>query len=225
MNKEKSFRSTRAKKLKLLEEYAEFENLRGKVNITKIIKPIYTKGSKNYELIKEKTKEQWSDTGLDTCKLVADKIREKYNDKLNVADSTLYTYTCNSRRELWGKPFGNKFCSEGELGYCEYEMCKEINGQCIEFTEEEKKIKDEVLSKYYGNNVSEKILFINEMLEDGEITEEEFLQEIKRITDVRNKYMNYKKELEERIGSKITKATRVTNNAIKIKYSTEPFVF
>ena len=54
MDKEKSFRSTRAKKLEILKEYAEFENLRGKVNITKIIKPIYTKGSKNYELIKEK---------------------------------------------------------------------------------------------------------------------------------------------------------------------------
>lgn len=118
--KEKSFRDTRAKKLEILKEYAEFENLRGKVNILKIKKPIYTKGSENYKLIKEKTIEQWSSTGLDTCKLVAEKIKKNYKAKLTVSDTTLYSYTCNSKRELWGKAFG-----EGEIGYCVYELCME----------------------------------------------------------------------------------------------------
>ena len=41
--KEKSFRDTRAKKLEILKEYAEFENLRGKVNILKISRfPYYS---------------------------------------------------------------------------------------------------------------------------------------------------------------------------------------
>ena len=41
--KEKSFRDTRAKKLEILKEYAEFENLRGKVNILKISREIIEK--------------------------------------------------------------------------------------------------------------------------------------------------------------------------------------
>ena len=40
--KEKSLRSCRKRKLQELKEYADFENLRGKVNITKILKSIYT---------------------------------------------------------------------------------------------------------------------------------------------------------------------------------------
>ena len=210
---EKSFRDTRAKKLKILEEYAEFENMRGKINITKIIKPIYIK-KKNYYFIKEKTLEQWSDTGLDTCKLVANKISEKYYNNKEIKeleDSTKYTYVSKSKREFWGKAF----TTEGKLGRCEYVMCKEIDGKCIEFTEEEKKIKQELLNKYYGNDVSEKLVFIRDMLDSKEITEEECWQELEKMTNMKNRYNNYRKELEKRIGAKVVRATRVETNAFK----------
>lgn len=75
---EKTIRNTRTKKLEELSEYAEFENLRGKVKIIRILDPektIYIKrGSKNYEFTKKKTKELWSSDGLDTCSRVAQKL-------------------------------------------------------------------------------------------------------------------------------------------------------
>lgn len=208
---EKSFRSTRAKKLKILEEYAEFEDMRGKINITKVIKPIYIK-NKNYKFIKEKTLEQWSNTGLDTCRLVCKKITQKYYNNKEIQalkESTSYNYVSQSKREFWGKAF----TTEGELGTCKYEMCKEINGECVEFTEEEKKIKQELLNKYYGNDVSEKFVFIKDMLENKEITEQECWQELEKMTDMENRYWNYRNELEEKIGTKVVRATRVETNA------------
>lgn len=204
LKKEKSFRDTRAKKLEQLKEYAEFENMRGKVNITKIIKPIYTKGSKNYKLIKEKTQEQWNKTGLDTCRLVADKIKEKYGENLTVSDTTLYTYTCTSKRELWGKCF----VSAGELGKCEYELCKQINNECIPFTAEETEIKNKLLKKYFGN-AEEKSLFIADMIENGEITKEEAWKVYEEMTKVNKNWLEFKAELEEAINCIIVRATRV----------------
>lgn len=206
--KEKSFRDTRAKKLEQLKEYAEFENMRGKVNITKIINPIYTKGSKNFKLIKEKTKEQWSKTGLDTCKLVSDKIKEKYGGELTVSDTTLYTYTCTSKRELWGKCF----VSKGELGRCKYELCKQINNECIPFTAEETEIKNKLLKKYFGDT-EEKTLFIADMIDNGEITEEEAWKVFAEIVKIDRNWLEFKAELEEAINCIVVRATRIENFA------------
>lgn len=205
--KEKSFRDTRAKKLEILKEYAEFENLRGKVNILKIKKPIYTKGSENYKLIKEKTVEQWNTTGLDTCSLVAEKIKKNYNDKLFISDTTLYSYTCNSKRELWGKAYGS-----GEIGHCIYELCKEINNECIPFTEEEKNIKSKLLKKYFGN-ADEKLFFITDMVKKGEIEQEEVGKTLEDMMNLDNNYMAFKTELEMIIGHTVVRATRVTTSA------------
>lgn len=209
---EKSFRSTRAKKLKILEEYAEFEDMRGKINITKVIKPIYIK-NKNYKFIKEKTLEQWSNTGLDTCKTVSNKINEKYYNRKeiqNLADSTRYTYVCQSKREYWGKAFG----TYGEIGHCIYELCKQIDGECIELTEEEKKIKNKLLTKYFGNT-DEKLVFIKDMLDSGEITKEEVGEVLEEMTGLEKNYLLFKKELEKTIKAKVVRATRVETNAFK----------
>lgn len=205
--KEKSFRDTRAKKLEILKEYAEFENLRGKVNILKIKKPIYTKGSENYKLIKEKTIEQWSSTGLDTCKLVAEKIKKNYKTKLTVSDTTLYSYTCYSKRELWGKAFG-----EGEIGYCVYELCKEVNNECIPFTPEEMEIKSNLLKKYFGS-ADEKIVFVKNMVDNQEIKEEEGWEILNEILEIDKNYWEFKSELELKIGYPVVRATRVSTSA------------
>lgn len=209
---EKSLRSTRVKKLEILQEYAEFENMRGKVNITKIIKPVYSK-NKNYNFIKEKTQEQWNETGLDTCKLVSEKIKNKYSEYKEVQalkDSTRYTYVCQSKRENWGKAF----LTEGELGHCVYELSKEIDGECIEFTEEEKEIKNKLLKKYFGN-AEEKCVFIQDMLNNGEITTEEVGEVLQDIMNLDKNYMLFKNELEEILGAKVVRATRVETNVFK----------
>ena len=206
--KEKSFRSTRKKKLKELEEYALFEDMRGKVNIIIILNSIYTKGSKDYKLIKEKTKEKWSKSGLDTCSFVSDKIAKECGDNLKVNANTLYSYTCTSKRELWGKAYGE----HGEIGHCIYELCKEIDKKCIEFTEEEKAIKNKLLKIYFGN-ADEKVLYIRDMQENNEITKEESWDLLSNMMHLDKNYIEFKFELEKLLGCKVVRATRVFTNA------------
>lgn len=207
--KEKSLRSCKKRKLQELKGYADFEKLRGKVNITKIFKSVYTKGSESYNFVKRKTFEQWSNTGLDTCRLVADKIKKRYETELNIKETTLYTYTSESKRELWGKAYSS---TGGEKGFCIYELCKQVNNRCIEFSEEEQAIKQKLLNKYFGK-ADEKIIYIRDMIENGEITEEESWQELKEIINLDNSYLSFKIELESLIGCKVVRATRVTTKA------------
>lgn len=206
--KEKSFRTTRQKKLEELKEYAVFEDMRGKVNIKKIIKKQYTKGSRDFKLIKEKTKEQWNENGIDTCRLVAKKIAKKYKQELKVSDNTLYNYTCISKRELWGKAFG----AGGEIGYCVSEICKVINEICIELTEEENKIKKALLKKYFGS-ADEKVLYVKDLVDNEEITKEESWELLEDIMNLDSNYWFFKCELQEKIGCKITTATKITTSA------------
>ena len=207
--KEKSLRSCKEKKFEELKEYAEFEVLRGKIRITKIFKTVRTKENKSFKFIKSKTLEQWSDTGLDTCKNVSNKIISNYKQDLSLADSTVYTYTCESKRELWGKAYDSK---GGEIGFCVYELCKQIDNQCIEFTEEEQKIKSKLLNKYFGK-ADEKVLYIQDMIENGEITEEESWQELRDIMNLDNNYMAFKANLESQIGCRVVRATKTTTVA------------
>ena len=207
--KEKSFRTTRQKKLEELKEYAVFEDMRGKVNIKQVIKKQYIKkGSRDFKLIKEKTREQWNEKGLDTCRLVADKIARKYRHELKVSDTTLYNYTCISKRELWGKAYGES----GEIGYCVSELCKQKGNEYIEFTEEENKIKNKLLKIYFGS-ADEKVLYIKEMQENDEITKEESWELLEDIMNLDNNYMDFKNELGRILNCKITRATRVITSA------------
>ena len=217
--KEKSLRSTRKKKLEKLKDYAIFEDGRGQVNIIKILRPVYEKKCENKKMIKEKTIEQWDKSGLDTCKFVKDKIINKYDDEINLSEDTIYTYVCNSKRELYGKAF----CEEGERGYCKYELCKKINGKCVEFNDEEIKIKNKLLKKYFGS-VEEKTIFIQDMINEGEITEEEAWKEFNLMADVSGNYIFFISELEELIKNDVVKATRIYDNEFKT-IKNEPFEF
>ena len=101
---------------------------------------------------------------------------------MEVADSTLYSYTCKSKRQLWGKVNSNQ---EGEIGYCEGVFCKVENNKCIELSEEEKKIKNLLLKKHFGNT-EEKIAITHGLISTGEITKEEgaeMMIEMLSITD------------------------------------------
>ena len=66
-----SFSKKKKSWLKKLEEYCEFKPLDGGVEITKIHKYFYTK-NKNYQIVKDNFCSVWDESGLDTCKHVAD---------------------------------------------------------------------------------------------------------------------------------------------------------
>ena len=208
-----TFKNTKKQKLEKLKEYAEFEELKGKVKIIEIKDTTFRKGSKNYKIIKEKTKEQWDDSGLDTCQLVANKIRKLAIKELKVENSTLYSYTCRSKRELWGKVNG---FADGEIGYCRGEFCKIENDKCIELNEEEVKIKDVLLKKHFGSN-DEKLAITQGLISSGEITKEEAAEMlIEMLETTHSNYYAFITELRALTGSKVVIGTRITNNAFRL---------
>jgi len=210
-----TFKNGKAKKLEKLKEYAEFEEIKGKVKILKIIKPVFVKGSQNYKIIKEQTQKQWDNSGLDTCKLVANKIRKKMNrEKLDVEDSTLYVYTCSSKRDLWGKINSN---AEGEIGFCESEFCKVVNDKCEVLNDKEKIIKKLLLLKHFGKDNSEKLAMTQGLVVSGEITIEEGAEiMMEMIETTKSNYYNFIREFRALTGQKIVIGTRITNNALKL---------
>lgn len=202
--KEGTLKNQKKQRLEKLKEYAKFEEIKGKVNIIEIYSAEYKKKLSNYKFIKQKTQELWDKSGLDMCTFVAQKIKEKYADKINTTDATLYNYVCKAKSELWG----NKNKNNGEIGYCKRQLAKKINNKCIEFSEEESGIKEKLRKKYLGN-ANEKLEYIKKLLEDNNLNDEEL--EILLMKD--NLYQLFEHEVEIKLHCKVARATKVTANA------------
>ena len=67
-----------------------------------------------------------------------------------------------------------------------------------------------LLVKYFKNS-DDKAMFVNEMVKNGEITEEEAWQTYKEITNLEFSFMNFKAEMEEAIGYPIVRVTEIEN--------------
>ena len=199
------------KKLEELKAFADFEevgNKQKKVKIIYIYQPVYCKqGSQNFKKIKRQVDEVWDDSGLDTCKRVSEKILEKNNYELAIADSTVYNYTLKSRNELYGKPFDQK---GGMLGKCRYLWCKETeDGNLRELTLKEEEIKQKLIKKYFGD-ATEKQILVQGMVQAGEISKEEAWDVLTEMTNMKGVgFYTFLKELQEKIGCKVIKGTQV----------------
>jgi hypothetical protein len=78
----------------------------------------------------------------------------------------------------------------------------------IQFTEEEDKIKQDLLKKHFGTN-EEKDLLIAEMVSNGEISKEDAYDIMMEYRNLNGKgFMGFLKELEKQIGAKVVKATK-----------------
>ena len=206
--KESTFKSNKKKKLEELKKYCQFEEVKGKVCILEIFYDEYQKSfSKSFDTIKEETEKIWVKNKLDTGKRISQEIIT--TNEMEITPSTVYVYTLRARNELFGKPFG----FEGSVGSCRYVWCKVsgdgVNTKYTPFTEEENKVKKQLFKKYFGDT-TEKQLFINEMVSMGELTKEEGYDMLMEISNMGSEgYMAFKAELEEKIGSKISKVTEV----------------
>lgn len=196
--------------LNRLKNYCEFEELpSGKINITTIKNPVFKKeGSR--QIIKDNFIPEWNDNGLDTVKGVTEKIVEKHFHELTIADSTAYNYALQARNELYNKPF----CGKGEKGWCQYVWCVEVaNGQYRELTEDEKKEKNKLLTKYFGDT-TEKQLLVKAMVQAGEITKEEAFDVLNDMTGMDDvNFFSFLTELSKKIGCKVKKVTKLINSA------------
>ena len=87
-----------------------------------------------------------------------------------------------------------------------------------EFTDEEQKIKKNLMKKYFSTDV-EKEIIVSQMVNNGEITKEEaydVLCEMKNLTGAG--FMAFKSELEEKLGCKVVRATLLDKNENKINF-------
>lgn len=211
---EGTFRNSKKSKLKELEYFASFEEVKGKVNIKEIYFNTYSKqGSKNYQKVKDVIDEVWNqETGLDSCARVGMEIKEKFGESLPLTERTIYDYTRKGRNELYGRPF----LDAGTLGKCSYTWCKkEGEGVAAEYrllTDEEEKVKKELLKKYFGDS-DEKHAIVQAMVERGEIKKEEAWEVFNDLTGTSTgSFMMFLGELQEKLGCQVVRGTLVERN-------------
>ena len=211
---ERGFNTRKKEYLKELDNNYFKYHLEGKrIFIDEIINPVYKKGVRPYDMIKEKINDFWSKNGLDSCKNVSNQIVSFYGEELPVKPSTAYVYTTKGRNELYGKPF----CGEGEIGSCVYVWCKKRDdGKYELLSEEEENIKKNLIKKYFGN-ADEKQILVAGMVESGEIRKEDAWEVLSELTNMKgNNFMLFLGELQEKLGCQIVKGTLVTRNEFKL---------
>lgn len=203
------FRNIKKQKLEELKEFCFFEEVYGGIEITAIINPIYVKELNSIREVYQQGFEELKQP-IDTVSHINSQIYEKYYDKLPTLSSAAsgYRYAIEVRNANYGVPFK----SNGSKGCCYYLWCKmeEKDGKqfYIQFTEEEDKIKQDLLKKHFGTN-EEKDLLIAEMVSNGEISKEDAYDIMMEYRNLNGKgFMSFLKELEKQIGAKVVKATK-----------------
>lgn len=202
------------KYLFILDQYAKFRLIESGRGTTIYIDEIYEdtyqgeKGSPAKQRVKELVQQNWSKSGLDSCARVA---KTNYpilqSEGYAITETTNYNYTCKGRTELWGSPMKR---TTGELGSCHYEYGRVMpNGEIIALTEEQQKIKNRLVKKYFGD-LQEWTLGVIDDLKHSRITEEEAGQALRNLNS-RGEYLAWKTELETTLGFPIAKGTRVAN--------------
>lgn len=152
----RSFKNVRAKKLKILQDYAEFEILRGKINITKVIEavPYCSKRKQIENIVKELLLKLWAKNGFDTISNVVDLAKDDPRLK-DVNYNTLYYYMRKIHLELFGSP---KKRNGGTKGLCYFKWGKrslERFKQPEYFTPEEEEYFNYLISKAYDRSPEE----------------------------------------------------------------------
>lgn len=104
----------------------------------------------------------------------------------------------------------------GKHGKCSYLWCKQEDGRLVALTEEEQKIKRDLVNKYFGD-VSDKQIVVQGMVESGEISKEEAWGVLEELTNMHGNYfMVFLKELQEKLGCKIVRGTMLEKRDEKL---------
>lgn len=214
-----SFANNKEKKLEELKYFAEYHMEKNKVVIDKVLNSEYSKlGSENYRKVVNKIDEVWADDGLDSCSRVGQEIYEilvEEDDDFSLQDNTVYNYTRKGRNELYGIPFTDG----GKIGNCIYLWCKRDRntGNYSKLTDEERKIKEKLQTKYFGD-ATEKQILVKGMIEEGEIEKEEAWDLLEDLTGMTTgKFKGFLDELQDVLGCQIVRGTLVERNAFALE--------
>lgn len=127
-----------------------------------------------------------------------------YRDKITgLSEGTTISYAGVSKRNKYGR----NYVSVGTKGRSIYAWGKyDENGELVPLNAEEVKIKNELVKKYFGNT-TEKQIFVQGMIDAGEITEAEAWEVLDKITNMTDRYGAFKMEFEEKINCKLGRGT------------------
>lgn len=240
---EASFKNTKRLKLEELKTYAEFETIKGKVNIKRILSTAaYEKRSaRKKELIKDNfVNELPKDTMITTCSEIAADMCETLD--LDLSYETVCAYTREARNELFGNP-SEESNKGGTVGSCYYLWCiKEPDldrGEGYykyrQMTKEENEIKEKILTNYYKKPVKavEATMLVKSMVISGEITKDEAWDQLERMTGFNdnNTFWNCLDELQRELGATVIRGTKfellntVMNNEMGEKFLEEKGIY
>lgn len=204
-----TFNNTKKNKLKELEAFADYHLENKKVVIDNIYVDEYNKDIKNArKIVEENFNKEWSENGLDTCKRVGLALKERFGDKLDIAESTTKRYTLETRKKYYGTPC----LSPGLLGRCSYVWCKKIGDgadAAYDFlNEEEEKKKQELLKQFFGD-ATEKQVIVQAMIERGEIRKEDAWDVLDDLTNINKNFFAFLNALSLEIGATVVRGTLV----------------
>lgn len=198
---------TKKKRLEELKIFAEFEEVRGGLQITEVKIPIYAKrGSRAYNIIKDNFSNTWHASGYDTAARVGSQIWGENSELRDmISESTAKAYAARVRTEFYGRVHKKE---EGSLGWCKYAYVVSNEWEeAILLTDEQSTQVSELIHKIYTN---EQEPYVYEAFRDGQITEEEYneFQE-----DWKNKagdrYFQFMEALYDLLGFYPTKVTKI----------------
>ena len=183
-----------------LSKYAIFTEVRGGVNITQIIEPIYSKKPKDQ--VKKLTKQCWGTKGfkVDTQVNVAQKVIKKITPPDLLSYNTVRTYVGIAKREMYGVAKKRP----GTDGTCKWVYCKiDDNGQAIPFTEQENQIRIELINKYVKTD-ADKLIDIKGAQKDfqnGDLTIDEYNEIVSEVIDRDCGWAKFQFEFEKAINA------------------------
>ena len=199
---------------KQLYKYARYRLVTGGVEILEIYEPVYHSSAKK-DVEKHFMKcFGTKDFKADQCKSVCEKIKDKLN-VLTVSDETYYSYTCQTKREWFGVPKKR----EGTHGYCQFVYCKVVNDEFVPFTEEEDKIRKELIKKYFNKEHEEDVFTVQaakKAYKRKEITKEELYEIIEQVSDNEIDWIGFTAEFEKTIKARTAFATLIVEDGVKL---------
>lgn len=208
----KSLSAAKVRKLKELEDFCQFEDLGRKgVNITKIYIPIYSKLSKDVEVYKKLVEKQ--PNKLTSVAAIAKELKET-KDYQNFNERAI-RYRMAKAGEV-GFGITNEENSKGIYGSREYVWAVKLEGPVYYryFTDEEKKLFDELTVNLYSTNPEkvQKAALLDESLKKGEMTTQEWIEK-KDALGV-NVFSEVLYSFKEKTGLTIVRATKhqIENN-------------
>lgn len=210
-----SFNHNKVKKLKELENFAEFKMEYGGINIINIYEPIYFKqSSKAYQIIKNNFEQAWHKSGLDTAARVGSQIWiENPQIQDMISETTARQYACRIRKEFYGLVY-----KQNSKGTCHSKWVAENKwDEAVLLTKEQEKQLKQTIKDIYANE-NEPLLYT--ALRNREITEEKYqeaLDEWNSSEARQNRYEKLKASLIKIFGfmpEKVTELIRGLNFGI-----------